>query len=48
MPGPNSHDDHVMAFIWGAYALHNDRVNEHFIVIDTSTTEIGQVYAHHL
>ncbi len=48
MPGPNSHDDHVMAFIWGAYALHNDRVNEHFIVIDTFTTEIGQVYAHHL
>lgn len=46
MPGPNSHDDHVMAFIWGAYALHNDRVQDYFIVVDTVTTSIGQVYAH--
>ena len=48
MPGPNSHDDHVLAFIWGAYALHNDRVQDHYIVIDTVTTQIGQVYAHYL
>ena len=48
MPGPNSHDDHVMAFIWGAYALHNDRVQDHYIVVDTVTTQIGQVYAHYL
>ena len=48
MPGPNSHDDHVMAFIWGAYALHNDRVQDHFIVVDTVTTQIGLVYAHYL
>ena len=46
MPGPNSHDDHVMAFIWGAYALHNDRVQDYFIIVDTVTTSIGQVYAH--
>ena len=38
MPGPNSHDDHVMAFIWGAYVLHNDRVQDHYIVVDTVTT----------
>ena len=38
MPGPNSHDDHVMAFIWGLYVLHNDRVNDYFIVVDTFTT----------
>ena len=48
MPGPNSHDDHVMAFIWGAYALHNDRVQDYFMVIDTVTTQIGQVYAQYL
>ena len=48
MPGPNSHDDHVMAFIWGAYALHNDRVQDYYIVVDTVTTQIGQVYAHYL
>ena len=38
MPGPNSHDDHVIAFIWGLYVLHNDRVNDYFIVADTFTT----------
>lgn len=48
MPGPNSHDDHVMAFIWGAYVLNNDKVQDHFIVVDTVTTQIGQVYAHYL
>ncbi len=48
MPGPNSHDDHVMAFIWCAYMLNNERVDRHFIVIDTTTTQIGQVYAHYL
>lgn len=38
MPGPNSHDDHVMAFIWGTYMLNNERVNEYFIVAGTFTT----------
>lgn len=45
MPGPNSHDDHIMAFIWAAYALQNDKVSDYFIVTHTATTEIGQVYA---
>lgn len=40
MPGPNSHDDHVMAFIWGMYLLHNDRVNDYFIVADSFTTAL--------
>ena len=40
MPGPNSHDDHVMAFIWGLYLLHNDRVNDYFIVVDSFTTAL--------
>ena len=46
MPGPNSHDDHVMAFIWGLYLLHNDRVNDYFIVADSFTTSLEQTYAH--
>lgn len=45
MPGPNSHDDHVMAFIWMAYILHNDRVQEYFIAADYSTSSLGQIYA---
>lgn len=45
LPGQNSHDDHVMAFIWCAYALHNERVQNIFTVIDTVTTQLGQVYA---
>ena len=48
MPGPNSHDDHVMAFIWGAYVLNNERVQDYYIVIETTTTQIGQVYAQYL
>ena len=48
MPGPNSHDDHVMAFIWGLYALSNDRVQDYFMVMDTFTTSLDKVYAHHL
>lgn len=45
LPGQDSHDDHVMAFIWCTYALHNDRVQNIFTVIDTVTTQLGQVYA---
>jgi len=32
MPGPNSHDDHVMAFIWMCYALSNELVEKYFTV----------------
>lgn len=45
MPGPNSHDDHMLAFIWGLYILNNDKVQEYFIVCKDVTTSIGQVYA---
>ena len=45
LPGQDSHDDHVMAFIWGLYALHNDRVQKIFTVVDTVTTQLNQVYA---
>lgn len=38
MPGPNSHDDHVMALIWGLYVLNNERINEYFIVAKSTTT----------
>lgn len=45
MPGPNSHDDHVMAFIWMCFALQNDIVEKYFTVCQTFTTEMEQIYA---
>lgn len=48
LPGPNSHDDHVMAWIWATYALNNERVQDYFLVIDTTTVNMGLVYPHHL
>jgi len=45
MPGPNSHDDHVLAFIWALFILNNDRVQDYFIVADYLTTDLNVVYA---
>lgn len=45
MPGPNSHDDHVMSLIWLCYALSNETVEKYFIVCQTFTTEMEQIYA---
>ena len=44
LPGPNSHDDHVMAFIWMCFALSNDLVEKYFTVCQTFTTEMEQIY----
>lgn len=30
LPGPSSHDDHVMAFIWLTYMLGKDAVDRYF------------------
>lgn len=32
-----AHDDHVMAFIWGCYALQNEIIDKYFIVCQTFT-----------
>ena len=45
LPGPNSHDDHVMAFIWMCFALQNELVEKYFTVCQTFTTEMEQIYA---
>lgn len=45
LPGANSHDDHVMAFIWMCFALQNDIVEKYYTVCQTFTTELQQVYA---
>lgn len=45
LPGANSHDDHVMTFIWMCYALHNERVEQYFTVCQTFTTYTQQIYA---
>lgn len=44
LPGPNSHDDHVMAFIWLTYILHNDRINQYFIICQNFTSDLGNIY----
>ena len=43
LPGPDSHDDHVMAFIWACFILHQDRIDQHFMVCENFTTDLGQV-----
>ena len=30
LPGPNSHDDHVMAFIWLTFMLNKDVIDRYF------------------
>lgn len=45
LPGANSHDDHVMTFIWMCYALHNERVEQYFTVCQTFTSYTQQIYA---
>ena len=45
LPGPNSHDDHMMAFIWMTYILQNDLINKYFIVVQSFKTELDQIYA---
>ena len=48
IPGPNSHDDHVLALIWALFILNNERVQDYYIVVETITTQIGVVYAKYL
>ena len=38
IPGPNSHDDHVLALIWALFILNNERVQDYYIVVETITT----------
>lgn len=44
LPGPDSHDDHVMAFVWLTYILHNDRVDTYFRLCGTFTSDLGKIY----
>lgn len=32
LPGPNSHDDHMMSFIWLTYILNPDIIDKYFVV----------------
>lgn len=44
IPGPDSHDDHVMAFIWLTFILHNDRIENNFVVCQTFNTDLGKIF----
>lgn len=44
LPGPNSHDDHVMAFIWLTFMLNKDVIDRYFQVCQTFTDDFGNVF----
>lgn len=39
-----AHDDHIMAFIWGCYALQKMVIENYFVVCDTFTSTLGEIY----
>jgi hypothetical protein len=43
-----SHDDHIMAFIWGLYLLQKDLVDKYFIVCTTFNSVLGMQYPKNL
>lgn len=40
-----AHDDHIMAFIWLCYLLQSEVIEKYYLVCDTFTTSLGNVYA---
>ena len=44
LPGTTSHDDHIMAFIWGLYLLQKDLIDKYFIVCTTFNSVLGMQY----
>lgn len=40
-----AHDDHIMAFIWLCYLLQSDIIEKYFVVCQTFTSSIGNIYA---
>lgn len=44
LPGADSHDDHIMAFIWGLYLLNNELVDKYFIVCSLFNSVLGMQY----
>ena len=44
LPGPNSHDDHMMAFVWLTYILNPEIIDKYFIVCQTYADDFGNIY----
>ena len=44
LPGPNSHDDHMMSFIWLTYILNPDIIDKYFVVCQTFADDFGNIY----
>ena len=40
----DNHDDHLMAFVWACHILSPDIVDKYFIVSDTFTSSLGNIY----
>lgn len=45
LPGPNSHDDHVMSFIWMTYVLQNEILEKYFVCCETFVSDFDKTYA---
>lgn len=41
----NQHDDHIMAFIWLCYMLQSEIIERYYIVCETFTSSLGNIYA---
>ena len=48
LQGATSHDDHIMAFIWGLYLLQKDLIDKYFIVCTTFNSVLGMQYPKNL
>ena len=44
LPGSNSHDDHMMSFIWLTYILNPDIIDKYFVVCQTFADDFGNIY----
>ena len=40
----DNHDDHLMTMIWACYILHPETVERYFVVADTFTSSLGNIY----
>lgn len=42
---PGQHDDHIMALIWLCYLLQNDIIERYYVVVETFTSSLNNIYA---
>lgn len=40
----DNHDDHIMTMIWACWILNPENVEKYFVVVDTFTSSLGNIY----